>query len=199
MFQGAKKVVVLAPHPDDAELGAGGTIAKLTESGIEVHVIVFTNYSERVSEMKMAAKILSIRRIYQVGCKPHRVGDHRQKVLNKLIDLRQKIQPDIVIQPTLSDLHQDHQVVAAEGIRAFKPRTILGYESAWNIPTFESHFYSSLTIGQVDKRVAAVLCYQSQSHKPYINEEFLRGLAKVRGVRGGCDYAEAFSVIRAIA
>ena len=52
--------------------------------------------------------------------------EHRQ-ILELLIGLWEEWKPDAVLQPSLRDIHQDHQVIA-EGLRAFKRTTILGYE-----------------------------------------------------------------------
>ena len=56
----------------------------------------------------------------------------RQEILQDLISLRKLIHPDIVFLPSSSDLHQDHSTIYAEGIRAFKFNSILGYEMPWN-------------------------------------------------------------------
>lgn len=56
----------------------------------------------------------------------------RQDVLEELVRLNRSLQPQMVFCPTLGDLHQDHSVVAQEALRAFKTKTILGYEVPWN-------------------------------------------------------------------
>ena len=58
--------------------------------------------------------------------------DHRQAILELLIEIWNDWQPDCVFQPSLHDVHQDHQTIAQEGLRAFKRTTILGYEIPWN-------------------------------------------------------------------
>ena len=58
--------------------------------------------------------------------------DHRQEILELLIEIWNDWQPDCVFQPSLHDVHQDHQTIATEGLRAFKRTTILGYEIPWN-------------------------------------------------------------------
>ena len=69
---------------------------------------------------------------------------HRQDILELLIALWEEWSPDIVFQPSLHDVHQDHQVIAAEGLRAFKRTTILGYEIPWNNFDFAYQAYVSL-------------------------------------------------------
>ena len=70
--------------------------------------------------------------------------DRRQEILELLIALWNDWQPDVVFQPSLHDVHQDHQTIAAEGLRAFKRTTILGYEIPWNNFDFAYQAYFAL-------------------------------------------------------
>ena len=58
--------------------------------------------------------------------------EHRQEILELLIEIWNDWQPDCVFMPSVHDVHQDHQTIASEGLRAFKRTTILGYEIPWN-------------------------------------------------------------------
>ena len=68
----------------------------------------------------------------------------RQEILESLIYHREKIYPDLVLMPNLNDIHQDHQTISNEGLRAFKNTTILGYELIWNNLKFNTTSYVSL-------------------------------------------------------
>ena len=70
--------------------------------------------------------------------------DHRQEILELLIEIWNDWQPDCVFQPSLHDVHQDHQTIASEGLRAFKRTTILGYEIPWNNFDFSYQAYLAL-------------------------------------------------------
>ena len=70
--------------------------------------------------------------------------DHRQEILELLIEIWNDWQPDCVFQPSLHDVHQDHQTIANEGLRAFKRTTILGYEIPWNNFDFSYQAYIAL-------------------------------------------------------
>ena len=70
--------------------------------------------------------------------------ERRQDILELLIELWEEWRPDAVFQPSLHDVHQDHQVIAAEGLRAFKRTTILGYEIPWNNFDFAYQAYVAL-------------------------------------------------------
>src|SRR3989441_12036939 len=70
--------------------------------------------------------------------------ERRQDILELLIGLWDEWSPDAVFQPSLHDIHQDHQVIAAEGLRAFKRTTMLGYEIPGNNFDFAYQAYVSL-------------------------------------------------------
>ena len=122
---------------------------------------------------------------------------YRQKILDVLISLRDKHNPDLVLMPH-NDMHQDHEVVANEGVWAFKRTNILGYEALWNNMTFDNQMFVKLSDEHLSKKIRAVNCYKTQAGKDYTDVEYIRSLAKVRGAQIGCANAELFSVIRGI-
>jgi hypothetical protein len=90
-------------------------------------------------------------------------------------------------------------VIAAEAIRAFKHATILGYELPMNTISFRHACFVPLEERHMDIKIAHAACYVSQQQRPYMNPEFLRGLARVRGVQINRTAAEAFEVVRVVA
>ena len=98
--------------------------------------------------------------------------------------------------PSLKDLHQDHETVAKEGLRAFKNISILGYELLWNNLSFNTTCFVRLTEENVDAKYRALNEYRSQNFRDYMSREFIFAHAKTRGVQSGNSYAEAFEVIR---
>jgi predicted nucleic acid-binding protein len=81
-------------------------------------------------------------------------------------------------------------------LRAFKKCTIFGYEQPWNNITFDTTAFIRLEERHIAKKVEALNCYESQKDRIYLNEEFIRSLARTRGVQINSRYAEAFEVIR---
>ena len=104
--------------------------------------------------------------------------------------------PTLVFMPSFNDLHQDHHIIAQEGIRAFKKTTILAYEMPWNNITFSTQLFIKLQKKHIDIKISALKQYQSQSEKAYANEDFVRSLARTRGVSIDADFAESFEVVR---
>lgn len=136
------------------------------------------------------------------GCPeyPQRIFDrHRQEILQELIEMRERVNPDIVLIPSTSDTHQDHQVVTQEAFRAFKTCSILGYEAPWNNVQFKTDMFVALDERHIQKKIKAIQCYFTQCRKHYFSPEYIRSLATVRGVQIAKPYAESFEVIRWIA
>lgn len=208
MISKFKRVLVLAPHTDDGELGAGGTIAKLIEKGSEVFYVAFSTAEESVpdhlpkdilkTEVKAATKELGIKEenLIIYNYKVRNLNYSRQDILENLISLRPKINPDLILMPSLNDIHQDHLTIAQEGLRAFKTFTILGYELIWNNLTFNTTSFVELDKKHIERKFNALKKYESQGHRDYTSEEFIFALARTRGVQIGKKYAEAFEVIR---
>ena len=107
------------------------------------------------------------------------------------------IQPfSLVFIPSLHDIHQDHTTIAQEGLRAFKNTTLLGYELIWNNLTFNTQCFVKLNKTNISTKIEALKEYHSQGKRDYLSEDFIYSLARTRGVQAGCEYAEAFEVVR---
>ena len=206
-----ERVLVLAPHTDDGEFGCGGVMARLVEAGAEVRYVAFSiatrslpegfapdtlarEVREATAELGIAAANLTVHD-FDVRTFP----DHRQEILEALIELWNDWRPDLVFQPSLHDVHQDHQTVAAEGLRAFKRTTILGYEIPWNNYDFAYQAYFKLEQRHLERKVAALARYASQQHRRYADADFIWNLAKVHGTNVNREYAEVFEVYRIVA
>ena len=206
------KVLVLAPHTDDAEIGCGGTIARLLSEDVEVHVAAFSTAEDSLppgapptllrDEFLAAMDTFGIpdEHRYVYNYKVRHLSYHRQEVLEELVRLRSAIKPDTVFLPSGEDVHQDHQVVHIEGLRAFRGATILGYELPRNHITFSTHAFVTLTREHLEAKWRALQTYESQFTlvRSYFTWEFVESLARVRGVQVDAEYAEAFQVYRVI-
>jgi LmbE family N-acetylglucosaminyl deacetylase len=104
----------------------------------------------------------------------------------------------VVFQPSHHDVHQDHQTIAQEGLRAFKRTTILGYEIPWNNFNFDHQAYVGLEERHVERKVAALAHYASQQHRNYANPEYIRNLARTHGINVNRAFAEVFEVYRVV-
>ena len=205
-----KRVLVLAPHTDDGEFGCGGTIAKLINQGVDVHYIAFSACEQSVlphfpsdiliTEVKRATRTLGIKNknLHLLKYDVRTFNYNRQAILDDIIKFRNKINPDLVFIPSINDIHQDHATIANEAVRAFKFCNILCYEMPWNNFNFATTSFIILNEENIDIKIEALKEYKSQEHRPYANEEFIRSLARVRGVQVGERYAEVFEVIRLI-
>ncbi|RYZ26504.1 MAG: PIG-L family deacetylase [Chitinophagaceae bacterium] len=202
-----KRILVLAPHTDDGELGCGGAIARLIKSN-EIFYAAFSSCKQSVpagfeedvlkGEMMAATSILGIRKenVFLFDYEVRRFNHNRQEILDDLLKLKKDLSPDIVFMPSANDIHQDHATINSEGLRAFKFCTLLNYELPWNNLSFNAGCYIALQDEELNIKCKAIAAYKSQMHRSYTNDDFTLSLAKVRGVQSGHQYAEAFEVVR---
>jgi LmbE family N-acetylglucosaminyl deacetylase len=197
------RVLFLGAHTDD-EFGCSGSMARFLEEGKEVFYRAFSPCEESVpagfpkdvlrKESRAAMKRLGVPernwRLYSFRVRYF--PETRQDILEELVKLREELNPDLLLVPATSDIHQDHQVICQEAMRAFKHITILGYELPMNTITFRHACFIRLE----ERKIESLGCYESQRFRTYTQPEFIRGLARVRGVQAGVEYAEAFEVIR---
>jgi N-acetylglucosamine malate deacetylase 1 len=208
MLKDKKKILILAPHTDDGEFGCGGTINKLISEGADVYYAAFSACEQSVlpqfpkdiliKEVKAATEVLGIppQNLLLFKYDVRTFNFHRQAILDDIIRLRNDIQPDLVFTPSVNDIHQDHATISNEAVRAFKFTSILCYELPWNNFNFTTTCFFELDEKHIATKVKALKEYQSQAHRPYADEDFIRSLARIRGVQIGKKYAEVFEMVR---
>jgi len=203
-----KRILVLAPHTDDGEFGCGGSIARFISEGDDLYYAAFSLAEESVpppfpknileTEVKKATSTLGIvpANLLLFRYRVRYFAYHRQEILEDLVLLNKELNPDLVFMPATHDLHQDHSTVAFEGLRAFKKTSILAYEMPWNNLNFATQAFIVFDENDLNKKLDALNCYNSQKGRNYVSEEFIRSLAVTRGVQIGAKYAEVFEVVR---
>lgn len=205
-----KKILILAPHTDDAEFGMGGSIAKFIEDGNTVYSAAFSACKHSVlsefpedilvTEVKEASSILGIaeQNLYLFEYDVRTFSANRQSILDAIISLRETLKPDVVFIPSLLDVHQDHKVIAEEGRRAFKFGTLLSYELPWNNFSFGNTCFVILEDRHILAKERAIKAYKSQAHRIYASPDFARSLARTRGVQINNNFAECFEIVRLV-
>lgn len=197
-----KKVLALSPHTDDIELGCGATLHRLKTEGSEIVVYNYsfaaqTNIGVVKDEFITNMALLGAR--YEIFDFPVRtLQDHRQEILDNLYTIQKKENFDLVLCHSTFDVHQDHQVITNEAIRAFKNCTILGYELPWNCIEFTTDFFIEVSEEDLNFKKMMLDNYITQSDRPFMMKEYVYDLGRIRGLQCSKPYAEAFQNIRTI-
>lgn len=192
------KILALGAHLDDIELGCGATLAKLRKEGNEIRYLGFSpcDIAELQSECQCACRVLGLSDIHIYSIPVRKFPEHRQEILDILIKVRDKYVPDHVFTHSSFSIHQDHRVVHEETIRAFRYSPVFGYEQPWDNLTSDLKTRSEISSEHLELKISALQQYKSQEAKHYFDPDFIRGLAKVRGVQFNCTLAEAFETIK---
>jgi len=200
------RALVLSAHTDDMELGAGGTVRQLIESGTHVKSLVFSDCRKSVdtskfpedvlvTECKAAAAHLGIEDLEILQIPVREFPNFRQEILERIYDTRRNQHFDLVLTSWHGDLHQDHRVVAEETLRAFMKTdtTILAYEVPGNCPGFTPQVYVPLNEDEVQKKIEMLQSYKSQVvRRGYFEINAIKSLMGYQGNHVGTPYAEAF-------
>jgi LmbE family N-acetylglucosaminyl deacetylase len=154
-----------------------------------------------IKECQRAVKILGIPsdRLILLDYEVRTFAEHRQEILENLIEYRQKIQPELVLVPSSNDTHQDHMTVYWETLRALKKKaSIWGYEHPWNNLSFTTDIFVKLKEQHLATKLKALKNYESQNDRSYFSEKYIRSLALTRGLNVDWQYAETFELVRLV-
>lgn len=215
-----KSVCIIAPHPDDEVLGLGGTIRRMSQLGIEVHLLIVSGHLPPLyqieifkniqKECDMSAKILGISSVTFLKIPATRINLIQIADLNgqikKFLD---KIKPKTVFIP-FPDRHIDHKLIFEASMVCTRPiglnyaKLVLSYETLsetdWNASYIEPVFIPELIIdvtNTIQYKLNAMQSYKSQlQNAPSRSLEAIKALARYRGSQNGFKYAEGFKVIR---
>jgi LmbE family N-acetylglucosaminyl deacetylase len=197
------KVLAIGAHPDDIELGAGGTIVNHVKAGDEVHFLILTygekggEMSQRKIEAEESAKILNAKSVTFGGIPDTKISDGVETI-QKIEDIVENILPDRVYTQCVQDRHQDHRNTAYASFSACRRAAeVFSYESPDSYPKFVPQYYVQIT-DSIEQKIEALKKFDSQQNKKFFEVEAIRGLALFRGYQVGIPYAEAFEVVRLI-
>ena len=198
----SKVILAVGAHPDDIELGCGGTLYKSANLGSKVIALYMSRGGKtsdtnvRMSESTEALKILGVRDVYFENFPDTEIPDSFEAV-NCLEQYAEKYKPDIVLTHSVNDMHQDHRTVGWLAMAAFRniPK-ILAFETPRVRPAaFLPTYFVNIT-GCVNKKAEALHCHVSQKGKRYLAYESTVNLASFRGSQVGVEVAEAFEIVK---
>ena len=224
MVNRKQRILVLAPHPDDELLGAGGTIARAVSEGADVFVAILTKgyppqYTEEFTEtgrreVRQAHQHLGVKETIMLTLPTAAVDTIPQREVNfEISELLKKFEPEVMYIPFEGDIHRDHQLFAQAALVAARPTvpqvptSIYAYEtlseSNWNAPYLAPSFQPNTFVDisdHLDAKLEAMKMVESQL-KQFPHErsiEALEYLARLRGASIHRQAAEAFVLIRKI-
>ncbi len=217
-----KRVLIIAPHPDDETLGCGGSAARFIAEGNHVSVLVVSGhlpplypretYDRTIREAKAAFQILGITNYGFLEIPATMVGNEPIHVLNERIGtVFREVRPQIVLCP-FPDRHVDHRAIFDSVMVLSRPiglgkeiEMLAAYETLsethWNALHIEANFMPTWVLdisAYIEAKLKAVACYESQI-PPFPGPrsvEAVEALAKFRGTQAGFAYGEAFQIIR---
>lgn len=194
---GALSVLCLGAHPDDVEIGCGGTLLELAaRPGTTVRTVVLTAADPaRRREAEVAGPHFSPGSSVTVLDLPDsRLPEHWNDTKQALEDLGSGYRPDLVFLPRVDDAHQDHRLVGQLASTVWRDSLLLHYEiPKWDADLVPPTHYVAVSEANARRKVELLdLSYPSQRSRDWWDEELFLGLMRLRGVESRNRYAEGF-------
>lgn len=220
-----RKVLFVAPHPDDETLGCGGTILRHKAEGDDICWLIVTGISEvmgftsekvslRDKEIKTVADLYRFDSLYNLRLPTTRLDDlPMAELIERIGAIFQRTQPEVVYMPYRGDVHTDHKVVfdavasCTKWFRYGSIKRVLAYETLsetdFEINPESSGFRPNVFINispYLNKKLDIMKNYESEMGQfPFPrSEESIKALALLRGAAAGCNAAEAFVLLKEI-
>ncbi len=206
----SRNVLCVLPHPDDGELGAGGTVARLKSLGAKVTYALVTGGGAgirgksreeareiRKREQEKAAEILGIDEIRWLGYPDG--GEYDVKDVRRDVDsLLEEIEPDLVVtvDPFLPyEMHPDHRICGT----AVGQALLLDVEPPPPVAFFfTAHPNQFVCVSEHwETKMKAIFTHESQfdGRTAKLIEEYFEAKGGLYGRKSGCEYAEGFKVL----
>jgi LmbE family N-acetylglucosaminyl deacetylase len=192
-------VLAIGAHPDDIEIGAGGTLLRLGSSqpGLQVRYVVLTGTPERQDEARDAAH--SFLPTADLTVELHDLPEGRLPaawtgVKEILEQAARSGSPDLILAPSRTDAHQDHRTIGEIVATVFRDGLYLAYEiPKWDGDLGRPATYVPLPDDTARRKVELLhKCFPSQRGRDWWDDEVFLGMARLRGVECRARYAEAF-------
>jgi LmbE family N-acetylglucosaminyl deacetylase len=198
-------VLVIGAHPDDIEIGAGGTLLTLAQSqpGLQARYLVLTGTAERQLEAREAAQAFLPGA--DLAVEVHDLPEGRlpaawAQVKDVLERAARSRLPHLIIGPSADDAHQDHRTIGEVIPTVFRDQLYLAYEiPKWDGDLGRPSVYFPLSAATARRKVELLhKCYPSQRGRDWWDDEVFLGLARLRGMECRAPYAEAFRCTKSV-
>lgn len=204
IFKG-KRIFFIGAHPDDIEIGAGALIANLQDKA-ELFCITLSDNQKNPRLKDVAAEHKASMRILGVDAdhdfmedfETRRFKQNRQEILEYLFTMNKKYNPDLVFVHSKSDLHQDHSVVTEESLRAFRGKSLFGFDVIRSSYGFFPSLLIEVNEEDTDKKIQSLAAYKTYADKYYFSPELTKAILVRNGALAEKKYAEGFDIYRMV-
>ena len=200
-----KRVLFLGAHPDDIELGCGALLHHIVNKTSVLCVTLSDNQKNPElqnvkSEHYASMSVLGVpKKKIVFGPFTTRVfPDSRHEILEYFLTLRQDFRPDLIFTHSRQDVHQDHNTMTDEALRAFRGITVLGFDVVRSSHGFFPHFLVEVTEEDVNKKIEALSKYETYQDRYYFNRELTRSIMVRHGALAERPFAEGFDILRIV-
>ncbi len=198
-------VLAIGAHPDDIEIGAGGMLLSVAESGagLQARYVVLTGTTDRQLEARNAADSFlpaADLTVELFDLPEGRLPAAWDRVKEALEQVARSCSPDLVIAPSRDDVHQDHRVIAEIVPTVFRDQLYLAYEiPKWDGDLGRPSMYFPLSADMARRKVELLnKCFPSQRNRDWWDDEVFLGMARLRGMECRASYAEAFTCTKSL-
>lgn len=195
---GTLRVVAVGAHPDDIEIGCGGTLLQFAaQTTLRLNALVLTGDERRCQESLAASRWYGEATTIAFGGLPDtRLPAHWEAVKSTLHDFASATEtPDLVFVPRTSDAHQDHALIGTLAASVWRGPQILHYEiPKWDGDLGSPNVYVPLDSETAHRKLDLLnTSFPSQHDRPWWDDEMFLGLMRLRGMECQSRYAEAFT------
>jgi len=200
-----KRVLFLGAHPDDIELGCGALLNRIVTQTEVLCVTLSDNQKnpdllQVKSEHERAMEVLGVPgdRVVLGPFTTRVFPDSRQEILEYFLKLRKDFRPDLIFTHSRQDVHQDHNTMTDEALRAFRGITVLGFDVVRSSYGFFPHFLVEVSEENVNKKIEALAQYRTYQDRYYFNAELTRSIMVRHGALAEAAFAEGFDILRIV-
>ena len=195
-------ILCLGAHPDDIEIGCGGTLLELSgRDNTGVAGLVLTGGSERAEEAVQALpRFFPGATVEVLGLPDGHLPAHWEAVKDGLESFASSCRPNVVFAPRADDAHQDHRLLGRLVSTVWRDSLILHYEiPKWDGDLGMPTMYVQVSEANARRKVELLdQSFPSQVDRDWWDDELFSGLLRLRGMECRARYAEGFLTRKAV-